>query len=96
MACGLPVVASDVGGLSTLVRDGCTGYLVPYGDPEALARRLRPILDDDALRESLGMHGAAIAEGYGWPSITGRVERVYHELWSKIKRKDPESLAMAG
>jgi D-inositol-3-phosphate glycosyltransferase len=96
MACGVPVIASDVGGLSALVRDGCTGYLVPYGDPEALATRLLPILDDDALRESLGMHGVAIAEGYGWPSITGRVERVYHALWSKTKSSDPESLAMAG
>ncbi len=82
MACGTPVIASNVGGLSTLIRDGRTGYLVPYGQPEALAARLRPILDDDALRQALGMHGAAVAEGYGWPAVAGRIERVYDRLWS--------------
>ena len=81
MACGTPVIASDVGGLATLVRDGRTGYLVPYGDPDALAERLRPILDDDVLREVLGRHGTAVAEGYGWASIAGRIERVYESVW---------------
>lgn len=82
MACGAPVIASNVGGLATLVQDGRTGFLVPDGDPAALAARLRPIIDDPALRQALGLHGVAVAEGYSWASIAGRVEQVYERLWA--------------
>jgi len=48
MACGTPVVASQVGGLAFLVQDGITGFVVPDGDPEILADRLtRLILEPD-------------------------------------------------
>jgi glycosyltransferase involved in cell wall biosynthesis len=57
MAAGLPVVASDVGGLRELVRDGETGALVPPGDPAALADALRPLLADRELRRRLGTAG---------------------------------------
>jgi glycosyltransferase involved in cell wall biosynthesis len=57
MAAGLPVVASDVGGLRELVRDGETGVLVPPGDPAALADALRPLLADHELRRRLGSAG---------------------------------------
>jgi glycosyltransferase involved in cell wall biosynthesis len=57
MAAGLPVVASDVGGLRELVRDGETGVLVPPGDPAALADALRPLLIDHELRRRLGRAG---------------------------------------
>ncbi len=84
MASGAPVIASDVGGLSTLVRDGRTGFLVPYGDPAALADALWPLLEDDALRDAMGAQGVAVAEAYGWPSIAGRVERLYERLWAGV------------
>jgi D-inositol-3-phosphate glycosyltransferase len=80
MACGVPVIASDVGGLSTLIRDGRTGFLVPDGDPEALADRLLPLLSDPALRRALGFHGIATADAYGWPVIAERVERLYERV----------------
>jgi glycosyltransferase involved in cell wall biosynthesis len=57
MAAGLPVVASDVGGLRELVRDGATGTLVPPGDPAALADALRLLLADRELRRRLGTAG---------------------------------------
>jgi len=80
MATGAPVIASDVGGLSTLVRDGRTGFLVPDGDPAALAARLLPILRDSALRQALGRHGMATAEAYGWPVIAERIDRIYDRV----------------
>src|SRR5439155_19902379 len=46
MACGSPVVASRVGGLTTTVKDRVTGYLVPEGDPVALAASLDRLLHD--------------------------------------------------
>jgi glycosyltransferase involved in cell wall biosynthesis len=57
MAAGLPVVASDVGGLRELVHDGETGMLVPPGDPAALVDALRPLLADRELRRRLGTAG---------------------------------------
>jgi glycosyltransferase involved in cell wall biosynthesis len=61
MAAGLPVVASDVGGVAELVDDGTTGLLVPAGEPAALARALARLLDDRALRERMGAAGRARA-----------------------------------
>ena len=59
MAAGLPVVASDVGGVHELVADGVTGSLVPPGDPAALADALRELLRDPARRLQLGAAGRA-------------------------------------
>ena len=57
MAAGLPVVASDVGGVGELVVDGATGLLVPAGDPAALAAALERLLADPELRRRLGAAG---------------------------------------
>jgi glycosyltransferase involved in cell wall biosynthesis len=57
MAAGLPVVASDVGGVGELVVDGETGLLVPAGDADALAAALERVLADAALRRALGAAG---------------------------------------
>jgi D-inositol-3-phosphate glycosyltransferase len=81
MACGAPVIATRVGGLTTLVRHGRTGFLVPEGDPDAMAAALRPLLDNPDLRRELGMQGVATAEGYSWASITERIERLYERVW---------------
>ncbi|MGD1252730.1 glycosyltransferase family 4 protein [Mycobacterium seoulense] len=50
MACGLPVIASRVGGIPDMVEDGRTALLFPYGDVAACAEHIRRMLDDDALR----------------------------------------------
>jgi len=57
MASGLPVVASDVGGVSEVVVDGVTGFVVPPGDPRALAVALRRLADDPDTRVALGWAG---------------------------------------
>jgi glycosyltransferase involved in cell wall biosynthesis len=62
MAAGLPVVASDVGGVHELVADGVTGTLVPAGEAAALAAALEPLLADDGLRARMGGAGRAAVE----------------------------------
>jgi D-inositol-3-phosphate glycosyltransferase len=92
MACGTPVIASNVGGLATLVRDGRTGFLVPDGDAEALAAKLLPLLSDPALRSALGSHGIATAEAYGWPTIAERVDALYDAVMRRYRaERAPEA-----
>ncbi|MBI4789698.1 MAG: glycosyltransferase [Chloroflexi bacterium] len=78
MACGTPVVASAVGGLSFVVRDGETGFLVPENDPQALANCLGKLLGDSGLRKRLGECGAQVARGYAWSRIAEQIEQVYN------------------
>jgi len=62
MAWGLPVVASAVGGLLGVVREGETGYLVPPRDPEAIADRIVSLASDARLRREMGQAGRALVE----------------------------------
>lgn len=77
MACGTPVVASQVGGLAFLVQDGVTGYTVPVSEPAALAERLTALISDALLRERLGRQAAAFAREYRWEVIANRLVDVY-------------------
>ncbi len=81
MAAGLPVVASDVGGLPELVRAGETGLLVPPRDPRALADALAGLLDDRAERRRLGDAGRELQRSvYGIDAWVGRLEALYSSL----------------
>jgi len=80
MACGTPVIASDVGGLASLVRHGQTGYRVPARDAEALAAKIVRLLTDEGLRRRMGQRAACWAEGFVWPRIADRIEEVYRSL----------------
>jgi hypothetical protein len=62
MACGLPVVATRLGGIPEQVEDGVSGILVPPNDPAALASALRGLLADEARRRQMGRAGRSRAE----------------------------------
>jgi D-inositol-3-phosphate glycosyltransferase len=79
MACGTPVVASKVGGLAFNVQDGQTGFLVPDGDAELLASRIRLLLKDRDLRQKLGLQATRWAERYSWPVIADQVLDLYEQ-----------------
>jgi glycosyltransferase involved in cell wall biosynthesis len=57
MRAGLPVVASDVGGVSEIVLDGQTGYLVPRGDVKTLRQKLSYLINNEQARISMGIMG---------------------------------------
>ena len=84
MACGTPVVASQVGGLAYLVQDGVTGFTVPVEDPQALADRLMSLLSDPELRLKMGEQAFTYAQGYAWERIAQRLVSVYAELCGEV------------
>jgi len=81
MAAGVPVVASRIGGLPELVRDGETGVLVPPRNPETLARTIETLYHDGAARQRFGARARAIvAEEYGPERHYERLTNIYDEL----------------
>jgi glycosyltransferase involved in cell wall biosynthesis len=66
-----------VGGLSFVVRDGETGYLVPEGNPNALAECVGYLLHHPELRSYLGKRGIEVARQYAWPRIADDIEKLY-------------------
>ena len=75
MAAGLPVVATDVGALAELVRDGVTGALVPARDPEALAGAVTGLLADSDRARALGLAGRAHLQAeFGYDDFVARIE----------------------
>jgi D-inositol-3-phosphate glycosyltransferase len=80
MACGTPVIASDVGGLSYLVKHGRTGYRVPARDSKALAAKIARLLTDEGLRRRIGHRAACWAESYAWPHIADKIEALYAQV----------------
>jgi len=84
MACGIPVVASAVGGMIDSVVDGVTGLHVSPRDPERLASGLRSLLDDPARRASLGLAGVRRARRlYDW----GRVATATLDVYARQARR---------
>jgi glycosyltransferase involved in cell wall biosynthesis len=79
-AVGVPVVATDTGGLSELVRDGDTGLLVPPRDTAALAAALRRMLEDPALRRRLSEAGRREAGASGLDGYLERLGKIYRDV----------------
>jgi D-inositol-3-phosphate glycosyltransferase len=79
-ACGTPVVASDVGGLRSLIDHGRTGYLVEEDSPEAFAAWVRQILAEPLLAERLSTGAVMRARRYTWARAAHLLCEVYSEL----------------
>jgi D-inositol-3-phosphate glycosyltransferase len=80
MACGTPVIASQVGGLAYLIKDGETGYHVPDQDPEALCEKLTLLLGNPGQRQAMGERAAQYARNYAWGNIAAQIIEVYKSL----------------
>jgi glycosyltransferase involved in cell wall biosynthesis len=87
MMSGLPVVASDVGGVAEAVRDGQTGILVPAGDVDALAAALRSLLDDPQRRTRYGEAGRARALAHFTViRMVDEIDRIYRSILDRAGR----------
>jgi len=80
MACGTPVIASEVGGLAYLVRDGETGFTIPAEEPETLCEKLSWLLNDKALHQKMSGQAAEYAQDYAWEKIAKQIVNLYEEL----------------
>lgn len=94
MACGTPVVASQIGGLAYLVQDGVTGFTVPVDDPRELANRLTSLLQDSVLRSQLGKNAIKVAQDYAWEKIAAKLLNVYGNVIGNVKGKEEEKRAV--
>ena len=84
MACGLPTVASAVGGIPAMVRDGESGLLFPFSDTQAFAKQLFRLLNDAQLREA--METRIVREGrerFHPDSVAAQTVAVYREILSR-------------
>lgn len=80
MACGAPVIASKVGGLSLIVQDHVTGYLVPERDTLSLAEKIELLLAEPDLGQAIGVQAADWARRFRWPAIANRIIDLYDEI----------------
>ncbi len=82
-ACGVPVVAASVGGLTTLVDHGRTGYLVEDRDPQVMAGHVADLLSRPVHAAELGAAAAARARDYTWSTAAARLRRLYADLTAR-------------
>ena len=80
MACGTPVVASRVGGLSTVIQHGSTGYLKSWRCPEAFANSLEMLISSKSLQHSMGLAARRRAEDMSWDKVAEQIAGVYAAL----------------
>jgi glycosyltransferase involved in cell wall biosynthesis len=85
-ASGLPVIATSVGGIPSVVRDGYNGLLVKPNDAHALADAIARIIKGRKEREEMGRNGRLVAEEYDWKIVAAKTEQVYLEAISSAKK----------
>lgn len=77
MACGIPVVASRVGGLISTVSDGVSGYLIPWRCPEPFAEKLEVLFGNPELRANFGRAARESVKRFRWETVALEVAAVY-------------------
>ena len=83
-ACGLPVVASRVGGLAELVEDGCSGFLVEGWDPADYAEAILTVLCDPAVAAILSRGSVERAGRFSWPATVNRFLELYAGIVTRV------------
>jgi len=80
MACGTPVVVSRVGGLKTFVRNGESGYLIPWRCPDPFSQQIEIMLANPSLRSAMGAAALETARRMGWNGVSTRLIDFYDSL----------------
>ena len=77
MACGTPVVATQVGGLQHLVQDEETGYVIPNDDPDALEEKITLLICKPEIREKMSRNSISYAQSFSWNIITKQIIQTF-------------------
>ena len=80
MACGKPVIATNVGGSTEIIRNGVDGILVPPASPKAIASAIQQMKNEDE-RRKMGQEARAVAvKNFSWDTVSSKYHRLYSEL----------------
>lgn len=95
MACNLPCIGSDAVGIPEAVRPGETGFLVPPGDSEEIARAVRHLAEDEPMRARMGMQaGSWVRENFSRPACMDRLAEILRALPGEVvSGRSPRSRA---
>jgi glycosyltransferase involved in cell wall biosynthesis len=77
MACGLPIVASRVGGIPDIITNDTNGYLVEVKDTENLSNKILFLLQNDILREKISGNNKKLVKEYSWEKVVVELEKIY-------------------
>lgn len=82
LACGRPVVASDIEGYRGLIENGTDGLLAAPRDPASIAAAISRVASDESLQKKLSQNARAKALAYDWPTIVKKLEAIYNDVLS--------------
>lgn len=86
MACGVPVVVTNVGGLPEVVVEGKTGFIVPKEDPDQLAAAIIRLIENKEERLNMGQNGIIhVKKEYEWNENASRMEKLYHKTLRQVQ-----------
>jgi D-inositol-3-phosphate glycosyltransferase len=94
-ACGCPVVASDVSGLRSVVRDEVTGYLVDGHDPAMYAERIGRLLANPEIAQQMGRRGRLLAQRFSWTRTADRLEQLFERVIEDSRERSGEARGQA-
>jgi D-inositol-3-phosphate glycosyltransferase len=80
MATGVPVIATQVGGLAFLIQDSISGYLIPVRNAGALAERMQVMLESPTSTHQMRQSAAQAAREYTWSAIASRIEKAFVDV----------------
>jgi len=81
MAWGLPVIATNSGGLPTVIEDDLNGYLVSMRDPNSLRERIKTVIQNPKKRKQIGENARQyVKDNHSWDSLVSEVEEIYVKL----------------
>ena len=86
MACGVPVIASNVGGVSKVVKNGVVGFLTPVGDSQLIAEKALMILNNKDLKKEMSKNCLEWVKQFSWENIADEYEKVYYKILDNLNK----------